>query len=61
MSHPIYRVISFEIQGPYTLRVCFDDDTEQVIDFQDTLEEELFGPLRIIESTATDNSGLRYR
>ncbi len=46
MSHPIYRVISFEIQGPYTLRVCFDDNTEQVIDFQDTLEGELFGPLR---------------
>ena len=46
MSHPIYRVVSFEIQGPYTLRVCFDDDTEQVIDFQATLEGELFGPLR---------------
>ena len=117
MSHPIYRVISFEIQGPYTLRVCFDDDTERVIDFQNTLEGELFGPLRnralfnqvqidpevytlvwpngadfdpatlhdwpehlpelkrmatrwslaetaeyhIIESTTTDNSGLRYR
>ena len=38
-----------------------DDDTEQAIDFQDTLEGELFGPLRIIESTTTDNSGLRYR
>ena len=46
MSHPIYRVVSFEIQAPYTLRVCFDDDTEQVIDFQPTLEGELFGPLR---------------
>ena len=46
MGHSIYRVVSFEIQGPYTLRVCFDDDTEQVIDFQDTLEGELFAPLR---------------
>ena len=46
MSHPIYRVVFFEILAPYTLRVCFDDDTEQVIDFQATLEGELFGPLR---------------
>lgn len=46
MSHSIYRVIFFEIQAPYTLRVCFDDDTEQIIDFQAILEGELFGPLR---------------
>ena len=46
MRHPIYRVISFEIQAPYTLRVCFDDDTEQTIDFQAILEGELFVPLR---------------
>lgn len=46
MRHPIYRVVSFQIQAPYTLRVCFDDDTEQVIDFRPTLEGELFGPLR---------------
>jgi hypothetical protein len=43
MSHPIYRVVFFEIQAPYTIRVCF---AEQVIDFQATLEGELFGPLR---------------
>lgn len=46
MSHPIHRVASFEIQAPYTLRVCFDDGTEQVIDFQAVLEGDLFGPLR---------------
>ncbi len=46
MSHPIYGVVSFEIQAPYTLRVCFDDGTDQVIDFQPLLEGELFGPLR---------------
>ena len=28
------------------LRVCFDDETEQVIDFQTILEGEVFGPLR---------------
>ena len=46
MSHPIYRVISFEVEAPYTLRIRFDDKTEQVIDFQAVLEGELFGPLR---------------
>ena len=46
MSHPIYRVVFFEIRAPYTLRVCFDDNTEQIIDFRPTLEGELFGPLR---------------
>ena len=46
MRHPIYRVIFFKIQAPYKLHVCFDDDTEQIIDFQTILEGELFGPLR---------------
>ena len=46
MSHPIYRVVFFEVLAPYTLRVRFDDDTEQVIDFRAVLEGEVFGPLR---------------
>ncbi len=46
MTHPIYRVRSFQIQGPYALRVQFDDETEQVIDFPAVLAGELFGPLR---------------
>lgn len=46
MSHPLFRVVSFEIQAPYTLRVGFKDGTEQVIDFQAVLVGELFGPLR---------------
>jgi len=46
MRHPIHRVVFYEIQAPYTLRVGFDDGTEQVIDFQVVLEGELFGPLR---------------
>jgi hypothetical protein len=46
MIHPIYRVVSFEIVAPYTLRVGFDDDTSQVIDFEPVLEGELYGPLR---------------
>ncbi|HYW45024.1 MAG TPA: DUF2442 domain-containing protein [Bryobacteraceae bacterium] len=49
MSHPIYRVRSFEIAAPYTLRVCFDDNTGQTIDFRPVLAGELFGPLRNLE------------
>ena len=46
MHHAIYRVISFDFQAPYTLRIRFDDGTEQIIDFKTILEGELFGPLR---------------
>jgi len=46
MIHPIHRVGSVQIEAPYTLRVQFDDGTEQVIDFQPVLAGELFGPLR---------------
>jgi Protein of unknown function (DUF2442) len=44
--HDIHRVESFEIAAPYTLRVRFEDDTEQIIDFEPVLAGELFGPLR---------------
>ncbi len=46
MKHGIYRVESFEIVAPYTLRVGFEDDTEQLINFEPVLGGELFGPLR---------------
>lgn len=49
MSHPIYRVRSFEIVGPYMLRVEFDDNTEQRIDLRPVLTGEVFGPLRDLE------------
>lgn len=49
MSHGIYRVESFEIISPYTLRIAFDDGTEQVINFEPVLVGELFGPLRELE------------
>jgi hypothetical protein len=45
MVHFIHRVQSFRIDAPYTLRVRFDDHTEQVIDFRPVLAGELFGPL----------------
>ncbi|MBA3947267.1 MAG: DUF2442 domain-containing protein [Herpetosiphonaceae bacterium] len=46
MRHPIYRVRAFDIVAPYTLRVQFDDMTEQIIDFQPMLAGELYRPLR---------------
>jgi hypothetical protein len=49
MNHSIYRVQSFEIVSDYTLRVGFDDGTEQVIDFRPILAGELYGPLRNLE------------
>jgi hypothetical protein len=46
MAHGVYRVVSFEMAGPYTLRVCFDDGTAQVIDFKPILAGEIYRPLR---------------
>ena len=45
MHHPIFRVCRFQIVAPYTLRVGFDDGTEQIINFRPVLAGELFGPL----------------
>jgi Protein of unknown function (DUF2442) len=39
-------VTSFQFVGPYTLRVQFDDQTEQGIDFEPVLAGELYRPLR---------------
>ena len=46
MDHPIFRVRGFQIVDDYVLRVTFDDETEQTIDFQPVLAGELLGPLR---------------
>lgn len=49
MSHPIYRVTAFDIVADYTLRIRFDDESEQTIDFRPILAGELYGPLRDLE------------
>ena len=46
MKHGIYRVTAFQRVGPFTLRVRFDDSTEQTIDFRPVLRGELYGALR---------------
>jgi hypothetical protein len=45
MSHPIYQVRAVEVIEPYTLRVKFTDNTEQVINLKPVLAGELYGPL----------------
>jgi len=46
MTHRICRVQSFEILGPYKLKIQFDDHTSQIIDFRPVLAGEMFGPLQ---------------
>ena len=46
MSHPIYRVLHFDNVAPYTLRVQFDDETVQTINFEPALAGELYAALR---------------
>lgn len=45
-STDVYRVTAFEIVVDYTIRLQFDDGTEQVINFEPILYGPLFGPLR---------------
>jgi hypothetical protein len=45
-AHPIHQVRSFEIVGPYRLRVTFEDGIEREIDFEPVLSGELYGALR---------------
>ncbi len=49
MVHSINRVTSFNIVGPYTLRVVFADLSEQTINFQPILAGDLYRPLRDIK------------
>jgi len=46
MSHAIHRITRFDVIGPYTLNVKFEDGTERRIDFLPVLEGPIFGPLQ---------------
>ncbi len=46
MTHAIHRVRQFDIVGPYTLALEFEDGTRQRIDFQPVLQGEVFGALQ---------------
>lgn len=46
MYHKLYRVTGFEIVANYTLRVEFDNGSEQIIDFKPVLYGEMWGPIQ---------------
>jgi len=46
VEHAVHKVKSFEVVGPYQLRVDFTDGLSRMIDFRSILEGELYGPLR---------------
>ena len=46
MEHKIYRIVSFEHVGPFTLKIVFDDSTTQTVDFRPILAGEIYGPLQ---------------
>jgi len=46
MNHAIYRIISFKVIKPYTLRINFDDGEEREIDFQPVLAGVIYGALQ---------------
>jgi len=48
MSHLLVDVIDFEIIGPYTLCITFDDGAERAINFEPVLHGYYLGPLRDI-------------
>jgi hypothetical protein len=57
MSHPIYKVKSFAIVAPHTLKVDFSDGSSRRIDFRPALVGEIYGPLRelkLFEQVALD-------
>ena len=45
MGHAIHKVTSFEIVGPFALKIGFEDQTSQTVDFEPILKGEIFGPL----------------
>ena len=49
MRHSIHSVKNVDIVAPYTLRVGFEDRSEQTINFEPLLRGELYGPLRDLE------------
>ena len=48
-EHKLFRVTDFEIVGDYTLRIHFDDGTEQTINFEPVLYGPVFAPLRDLD------------
>ena len=49
MNHLMIGITSFQIIGPYRLRVRFDDGVEREIDFEPVLQGYYLEPLRDID------------
>lgn len=49
MEHQIVKVVDFEVTNPYELRIVFDDNTIQTIDFEPVLQGYYYGPLQELE------------
>jgi len=45
MKHSLVKVREFQVVSPYTIKLVFEDDVSQVIDFKPVLNGPLFGPL----------------
>ena len=43
--HKIYKITNFEIPGTYTLKIYFDDNTIQIINFKPVLKGKIYGAL----------------
>ena len=59
-QHPMHRVRSFSIVGPYQLEITFEDGLVRRIDFLPVLEGALFGPLKdlaLFEGVKLDSEG----
>ena len=61
IAHPIYRVLAYEVLGPYTLRVQFDDQSWQTIDFEPILREPCMGHFRILNYSTKFASIQKFR
>jgi hypothetical protein len=46
MKHPIYRIINCKHIPPYGLQLQFDNGLERVVDLENILEGQIYGPLR---------------
>ncbi|MCA9997579.1 MAG: DUF2442 domain-containing protein, partial [Anaerolineales bacterium] len=46
MYHKLYKVIDYKVLEDYTIRVSFDDGSEQTINFEPVLYGEMWGALR---------------
>ncbi len=44
MEHAVFRILAYKATGPHSFHVEFD--TRQEIDLKDTLEGEIYGPLK---------------